>query len=85
MTETAPTTIDGQPVIGIHGAVPVPGSPHSTVTATLYISRASNPLPVGATYTYSGGGSATIRLSHWGETVSLTPPANAIPDSKLEP
>jgi len=66
VTETAPTTIDGQPVIGIHGAVPVPGSPH-------------------ATYTYSGGGSATIRLSHWGETVSLTPPANAIPDSKLEP
>ncbi len=83
LTETAPTTIDGQPVIGIHGEVPIPGSPQTTVAETLYVSRTNSPLPVSATYTYSKGGIATITLSDWGETVALKAPTNAIPESQL--
>jgi len=85
VSETAPTTVDGQQVIGIHGIVPLSGRFHATkVTATLYISRTSSPLPVGASYTYSTGGESTTTLSDWGETLSLTPPTNTIPESQLK-
>ena len=83
ITETKPTTIDGQAVVGIHGDMPIPGSPQTSVVATLYVSRTSRPLPVGATYTYGKGGTATITLSHWGETVALSAPTNTIAASKL--
>jgi hypothetical protein len=83
-TETAPTTVDGQSVIGIRGSVPVSGSAHATVTATLYVSRATSPLPVGATYTDGKGSTETISLTHWGETVALKAPANVIPASQLK-
>jgi hypothetical protein len=84
VSETTPTTVDGLQVIGIHGIVPIPGRPHTKVTATLYISRTSSPLPVGASYTYSTGGKSTTTLSDWGETLSLKPPANSIPESQLK-
>jgi hypothetical protein len=85
VTETNPTTVDGQAVVGIQGDVPIPGSPHTSVAATLYVSRTTSPLPVAATSTFSKGGSATITLSHWGETVALTAPPNAVPESQLQP
>jgi hypothetical protein len=49
------------------------------------VSRTTSPLPVAATSTFSKGGSATITLSHWGETVALTAPPNAVPESQLQP
>jgi hypothetical protein len=84
VSETKPTTFGGQPVVGIHGNVPIQGSPHSTVAATLYVSRASRPLPVGEIYKYSNGGTATVTLSNWGESVKLSAPTNTIPESKLQ-
>jgi hypothetical protein len=83
-TETAPTTIDGQSVIGIRGSLPVSGSPHAAVTATIYVSRASSPLPVRAIYTEGKGSTETVSLSHWGETVALKAPTNVIPASQLK-
>jgi hypothetical protein len=84
-TETAPTTIEGQSVVGIRGTVAVSGSSHAKVEATLYVSRGAKPLPVEATFVYSTGGTLTISLSHWGEKVALSPPPNSIPISDLQP
>jgi hypothetical protein len=84
LTETAPTTINGQAVIGVRTKASIPGTSPATLAATLYISRASEPLPVRASYTSSKGGSATITLSNWGEKIAFTAPTNAIPLSQLE-
>jgi hypothetical protein len=84
LTQTAPTTVNGEPVIGIRTDDTITGSPRSTLVATLYLSRTSKPLPVRATYTYSKGGTATITFSDWGEKVTLKAPAHSIPLSQLK-
>ncbi len=84
LTETAPATIDGTSVVGIQGDVTLPGTPGSVAT-TVYVSRASKPLPVGATYSFSTGASGRIAFSHWGEPLSLRPPARVIAQGALQP
>jgi hypothetical protein len=84
-SETAPATIDGQSVVGIRGKGPISGSSTATVTATIYVSRTSRPLPLRAVYDYSAGGSATIELSDWNERLTLTAPTNVIPEAQLKP
>jgi hypothetical protein len=53
-------------------------------TFTLYVSRSSTPLPLGATFSGTKVMTATFVFSDWGEALALKAPANAIPISKLE-
>jgi hypothetical protein len=85
LTELPPSTISGEPVVGIQGDVSLQGAPPNSVAATVYISRSSKPLPVSATYSYSNGASARIALSQWGEHLLLQPPTQVIAQSALQP
>jgi hypothetical protein len=83
-TETAPGTVSGESVVGIQGHVSLPGVPRDSVAATVFVSRSGKPLPVGATYRFSNGASAGIVLSHWGEHLSVPPPAHVIAQKALQ-
>jgi len=83
LTETGPITVNGQSTIGIHSNVSASGTALGSISATVYVSRARTPLPVGATYTYSRGGSASIRLSNWGEPLALHAPTHVVRQSAL--
>lgn len=83
LTQTAPTKVDGQPVVGIHGKGSIGGSASASLSVTVYVSRTSTPLPVRASYTYSTGGSVTLDLSGWGERLALHAPSNVIPTAQL--
>jgi ketosteroid isomerase-like protein len=84
LTELAPSTMDGQSVIGILGTASVPGQPAGTVGGTVYVSDSSKPLLVGAAYTFSKG-TETSTLTHWDEHLALRPPSHVVALSVLEP
>ena len=86
LTLTAPTTVDGQSVVGIHGTSAAAGLAASTatVTVTIYVTRSHAPLPVRADYSFSTGGHATLTLSDWGEHLVVMGPAYAIPVAELQ-
>lgn len=82
LTETRPTTLDGQSVVGIKGHVSTPGA--GPVTATVYVSKSADPLPIGATYDYSANGAhATLALTDWGAHLPLRAPRDAVAESTL--
>jgi hypothetical protein len=83
LTETRPTTIDSQSVIGIRGDASVSGAGPDGATATVYVSRSPDPLPAAATYDFPNGAHATLALTDWGEHLALRPPPNAIAESTL--
>ena len=80
LTQTAPTKIDGQAVIGIRGKAP---ASYGFPTLTLYVSRSASPVPVAASYGGVKGTTAGDSFSRWGERVTLTPPTGAIPRTSL--
>jgi hypothetical protein len=86
LTETAPTQMDGESVVGISGRAPsLYGQPG---TLTTYVTRSSRPLPVQVTASlkangHTPAGHTTSSLTDWGEHLVLRPPPNAIPASKL--
>jgi hypothetical protein len=80
LTTAAPTTVDGQTVIPVSGDFPQNGTLGGPTT--MYVTDTSSPLPVKIDSS-DGGANVTITLSRWGEPLSLTPPANAIPVSSL--
>jgi len=86
LTETAPTRLDGESVVGIRGRAPsLYGQPG---TLTTYVTRSSRPLPVEVSVTlnasgHTPAGHTTSSLSDWGEHLALRPPANQIPASEL--
>ena len=84
LTETGPTTVDGQPAVGITAKGPVTGSTSASVSATVYVTRSRTPLPLRATYIFSDGGRATLDLSSWDERLALKAPTNAIPAAQLQ-
>jgi hypothetical protein len=73
------SVVDGKAVIGIDGAATLDGL-HGT--AVLYVTRDGHPLPVELVVRQTGHGQAdaavTITMSHWGERVDVTAPANSI-------
>ncbi len=83
LTETAPTMVDGQAVVGIKSQAPPTGSTAASVSAIVYVTRSRTPLPVRAVYTFSKGGSATLDLSGWNEHLAVKAPTNVIPAAKL--
>jgi hypothetical protein len=84
LRETAPTQIDGQAAVGVTGKGPVTGSSTPSVSAIVYVTRSSKPLPLRAVYSFSTGGSVTLDLSAWGEHLALKAPATSIPATQLE-
>jgi len=75
LTETAPTKVDGTPVIGIHGTAPADAGGGSI---TLYVSRSGAPLPVTATQPSTNGVSSRSTFTGWGEGLVVTAPRRSV-------
>ena len=82
LSKTAPATVAGQPVIGVQAPLPASNGLRGAKTV-LYVTDDAALRPV--RYELVGGGSTqdTISFSRWGEKLSLTAPANAVPASSL--
>jgi hypothetical protein len=76
LTESAPTTVDGQRVVGVTGGLPT--DLDTTGTQTVYISTGPHPLPVAITMTGQDVPNQ-IDFANWGVTHSISPPPEAIP------
>jgi hypothetical protein len=82
LTKAAPATVAGQPVIGVQAPLPasddLPGA-----KLVLYVTDNAALRPV--RYELVGGGSTTneFSFSQWGEKLTLTAPANAVPASAI--
>jgi hypothetical protein len=82
LSKTAPTTVDGQSVICVHGLLPASdGLPGAKLV--LYVTDNAALRPVREELV--GGGSTTnaVTFSRWGKRLSLTAPADAIPASSI--
>lgn len=73
LTKGATTTVNGQKVVALTD---------TTNHGTLYVATTGKPYPVQITKSGSDGGK--LSFDRFNETVSLTPPANAIDISKLK-
>jgi hypothetical protein len=83
LTLTAPTTADGQRVIGVQGSVPASQQSSGPAQVTLYVAAIGIPRPVLYTASAAGGAQNRIAFSRWGETVPLTAPQGAISAASL--
>ena len=82
LSKAAPATVAGQPVIGVQAPLPASDGLRGA-KMVLYVTDDAALRPV--RYELVGGGSTqnTISFSRWGEKLSLTAPANAVPASSL--
>lgn len=79
----APATVAGQRVVGVHGSPPASDQFPATARGVLYVTDNSLLRPVLSEVTDASSDSDKVSFSHWGETVHLTAPANAIPASDV--
>ena len=81
----APGVVAGQRVVGVQ--VPLPAGQQLPATAkdVLYITDNSLLRPVLSEVTNAGSYNYQMSFSHWGETLHLTAPANAVPASSVTP
>lgn len=84
LTKTARKTVDGQAVVGVSGPAPASAQMPRGSKITLYVAASGRPLPVSC-LEGTGSNLTTLNLSHWGEQVSVAPPASAIPVSPAPP
>ena len=84
-TLAAPAIVAGQRVVGVQ--VPLPAGQQLPATArdVLYITDNSLLRPVLSAVTNAGSFKYQMSFSHWGETLHLTAPANAVPASSVTP
>ena len=84
-TLAAPGIVAGQRVVGVQ--VPLPAGQQLPATAkdVLYITDNSLLRPVLSEVTNAGSYNYQMSFSHWGETLHLTAPANAVPASSVTP
>lgn len=84
-TLAAPAIVAGQRVVGVQ--VPLPAGQQLPATArdVLYITDNSLLRPVLSEVTNAGSYKYQMSFSHWGETLHLTAPANAVPASSVTP
>ena len=82
LTEIGTSNLDGTTVIGIRAQLPT-GS--KTAAATFYVTDSSSPLPVEIDLTNPSNAKdhGTIELTQWGEPLSITPPPNPTPITRL--
>jgi hypothetical protein len=83
LTKASPATLAGQPVIGVQAPLPASDGLPAGAKVVLYVTDDAALRPV--RYELVGGGSTTneFSFSHWGEKLTLTAPANAIPASSV--
>jgi hypothetical protein len=81
-TETGPLTVAGQSVLAIQSPVPSGQQLPPSARETLYVA-AQGSRPVLEKLSGAGGVQDQLSFSKWGETVSLSPPADALPVSSL--
>jgi hypothetical protein len=72
LVKTGTATINGQHVVGVSD---------QTRGGTLYVAASGQPYP--SEIVKSGAGGGTVSFDRWNETVSITPPANAIDITQL--
>jgi hypothetical protein len=85
LTLTAPTIADGQRVVGVQGSAPAGQQTPGAARVTFDVMAGGTPLPVLYTASGAGGYQTRMAFSRWGETVSLTAPAGALPATSTEP
>ncbi len=83
LTKASPATVAGQPVIGVQAPLPASDGLPAGAKVVLYVTDNAALRPV--RYELVGGGGTTneFSFSHWGEKLTLTAPANAIPASSI--
>ena len=81
-TVTGPETVDGQSVLAVTSPVPASQQLPSTARMTLYVA-ATGSRPVTEKLSGVSGAENEYSFSHWGESLHLTAPANALPVSSL--
>jgi hypothetical protein len=84
-TLTAPTTVNGQRVVGVQGSAPAGQQSPVPTRVTLDVLAGGTPLPVLYTASGANGYKFQIAFSHWGGAVSLTAPRGAISAASLGP
>jgi hypothetical protein len=83
LTLTAPASVAGQRAIGVQGGVPASDQLPSSTRATLDVAAAGS-RPLRETVVASGYKSTTT-FSDWGESLSLSPPQNAVAPAASPP
>jgi hypothetical protein len=82
LSKTAPTTVDGQAVIGVLAPLPASdGLPGAKLL--LYVTDNAALRPVREELVGGGSTTNTVTFSRWGKRVRLTAPPNAIPASSI--
>jgi hypothetical protein len=84
-TLAAPATVAGQRVVGVQTPLPAGGQLPATARNVLYMTDNSLLRPVLSEVTNAGSYRYQVSFSHWGETLHLTAPANAVPASSVTP
>ena len=84
-TLTAPAIVAGQRVVGVQVPLPADQQLPGTARDVLYITDNSLLRPVLSEVTNAGRYKYQMSFSHWGETLHLTAPANAVAASSVTP
>ncbi|MGH3266392.1 MAG: hypothetical protein ACRDNS_30865, partial [Trebonia sp.] len=85
VTLAAPTTIEGQRVVGVQASLPADEQLPSTARDVIYLTDNSLLRPVLSEVTNAGSYKYQMSFGDWGERLHLTAPANAIPASSVTP
>ncbi len=86
LTELSPSMLGGRHVLGVRGGLPGQVQNGVSGSAVLYVDTAHPNLPVGFTGTASNGKQHITEdglFNQWGEHVTLTAPAGAVPYSSI--
>jgi hypothetical protein len=81
----APATIAGQRVLALQEPLPASSQFPATARNMLYMTDNSLLRPVLSEVTNAGSYKYQVSFSHWGETLHLNAPANAIPATSVTP
>ena len=84
-TLASPATVAGQPVVGVQTRLPAASKLPAAARNVLYMTDDSLLRPVLSEVTNAGSYKYRVSFSHWGETLHLTAPANAVPASSVTP
>ena len=84
-TLAAPATVAGQRVVGVQTRLPAASKLPAAARNVLYMTDNSLLRPVLSEVTNAGSYKYQVSFSHWGETLHLTAPANAVPASSVTP
>lgn len=86
LVASSPGKVAGREVIGVRGGLPGNTQRGVTGNAVLYVSTASNTLPIGFTGQAQNGTKHVTDVgafTHWGEPLHLTAPTGAVPFSSI--